>query len=78
MCECVSVRESVSVCECMCECVCKCVCVCAEWIRLAHKGQQNQFLVNADNQPEAGTKSVECFRDLSKYSLLKRDYAACS
>jgi len=55
-----------------------CVCVCAEWIRLAHKGQQNQFLVNADNQPEAGTKSVECFRDLSKYSLLKRDYAACS
>jgi len=62
--------------------VCVCVCVClrarAKWIRLAHKGQQNQFPVNTDNLPEVGTKFVECFRELNKYYLPKRDYAACS
>jgi hypothetical protein len=54
-----------------------CVCVYVEWIRLAQKGEQNQFLVNTDNQPDAATKSVECLRDLSKYSLPKTNYAAC-
>ena len=66
----------------MCVCVCVCVCVRtrarAKWIRLAHTGQKNQFLVNMDSQPEVGTKSVECFRELNKYYLPKRDYAACS
>jgi hypothetical protein len=63
---------------CVYVCMCVCVCVCVEWMRLAQKRGLNQFLVNANNQPEVATKSVKCFRDLSKYHLPKRDDAAFS